>query len=160
MLPMMEAFDARRTTRAFSSEPLFDDLLTSLLWAATGINRSETGGRTAPSAHDWQEIDVYAALSRGLYRYDVPAHALELVATRDLRRATGLQDYIGDAPLNLIYVADFTRMTNANAEDRKFFAATDAAAIAENVYLFCAATKLATVLRSSIDRKAFAKLWN
>jgi nitroreductase len=156
VLPFMDALQVRHTTRAFSSEPLPEDILATLVWAATGINRPDTGGRTAPSAHGWNEIDVYAALPHGLYRYDVPAHALTLAVAKDIRPMTGVQDFVSDAPLNLVYVADFSRMTDASEEDRKFFAATDAAVIGENVYLFCAATGLATVLRGLIDRKTLA----
>jgi nitroreductase len=156
VLPLMEALRRRCSTRAFSSEPLPEDTLSTLLWAAAGINRPGTDGRTAPSAHAWQEIDVYAALPRGLYCYDALGHALTLVVATDIRPVTGVQDFVANAAIDLVYVADFSRMTDANEEDRKFYSATDAAVIAENVYLFCAATGLATVLRGLIDRKALA----
>jgi nitroreductase len=156
LLPFLTVLQARRSTRVFSSEPLPLGLLATLLWAATGVNRPDTGGRTAPSAHDWKGIDVYAAFPHGLYRYDVPTHALKLAVAKDIRLLTGLQDFVATAPLDLVYVSDFSRMTNATEEDRKFFSATDAAMIAQNVYLFCASTGLATVLRGLIDRKALS----
>jgi SagB-type dehydrogenase family enzyme len=156
----MQALTLRRSTRAFSARPLPEDLLSTLLWAAFGINRPATGGRTAPSAHGWQEIDVYAALSAGLYRYDAKSHALLPAVAADLRASTGVQDFVGTAPLNLVYVADFSRMTGANEEDRTFFAATDAAVIAQNVYLFCAAKGLATVVRGLVDRRKLAPAMN
>jgi nitroreductase len=146
----------RRSTRAFSPRPLPQELLSTLLWAAFGINRSASGGRTAPSAHNWQEIDVYAALPDALYRYDARAHALNLSVSGDLRPLTGVQDFVGAAPLNLVYVADFSRMKDASETDRTFFAATDAAVIAQNVYLFCAAMDLAVVVRGLVDRKKLA----
>jgi nitroreductase len=126
------------------------------LWAAFGINRPATGGRTAPSAHGWQEIEVYAALPEALYRYDARAHTLALAIARDLRALTGIQDYVGTAPLNLVYVADFSRMKDASDTDREFFAATDAAVISQNVYLFCAAANLAVVVRGLVDRRKLA----
>lgn len=153
---LMRALRARKSSRDFSPRPLPHDILANLLWAAFGINRPQSGGRTAPSAHGWQEIDVYAALPEGAYRYDAPAHALTPVAAKDLRALTGVQDFVGTAPLNLVYVADFARMPRANAEERAFFAAADAGTIAQNVYLFCAANGLATVVRGLVDRKKLA----
>jgi nitroreductase len=153
---LLQALKSRRSTRAFSARPLPQELLSTLLWAAFGINRSASGGRTAPSAHNWQEIDVYAALPDALYRYDARAHALNLSVSGDLRPLTGVQDFVGAAPLNLVYVADFSRMKDASETDRTFFAATDAAVIAQNVYLFCAAMDLAVVVRGLVDRKKLA----
>jgi nitroreductase len=153
---LLHALKSRKSTRAFSARPLPQELLSTLLWAAFGINRPASGGRTAPSAHGWQEIDVYAALPEALYRYDAGAHALTLAVARDLRPLTGVQDFVATAPLNLVYTADFARMKDASEADRTFFAATDAAVIAQNVYLFCAAMKLAVVVRGLVDRKRLA----
>ena len=154
---LLNALKARRSSRAFSPRPLSQELLSTLLWAAFGVNRPATGGRTAPSAHGWQEIDVYAALPDALYGYDATSHTLALAVARDLRELTGVQDYVGAAPLNLVYVVDFSRMQeDAREEDRIFFSATDAAVIAQNVYLCCAALNLATVVRGLVDRKRLA----
>ena len=155
---LLQALRLRRSTRAFSPRPLPEHLLSTLLWAAFGINRHGTGGRTAPSAHGWKEIAVYAAFADGVYRYEASDHALEPVATGDVRAATGIQDYVASAPLNLVYVADFSRMTGASEEDRTFFAATDAAVVAQNVYLFCATKGLGTVVRGLVDRMRLAPL--
>lgn len=153
---LIKALKSRSSSRAFSLRPLPQDLFSTLLWAAFGVNRPATGGRTAPSAHGWQEIDVYAALPDAMYRYDAQAHALTMAVAKDLRPLTGVQDFVANAPLNFVYVADFSRMAGASEEDRTFFAATDAAVIAQNVYLFCAATGLATVVRGLVDRKKLA----
>jgi SagB-type dehydrogenase family enzyme len=153
---LLQALKSRKSTRAFSARPLPPELLSTLLWAAFGINRPATGGRTAPSAHGWQEIDVYAALPDALYRYDAREHVLRSSVAGDLRALTGIQDYVGTAPLNLVYVADFSRMKDASETDRTFFAATDAAVISQNVYLVCAAMNLAVVVRGLVDRKKLA----
>jgi SagB-type dehydrogenase family enzyme len=153
---LSDALKARKSSREFSEQPLPLGLVSSLLWAAFGINRPDSGKRTAPSAHNWQEIEVYAALPDGVYRYDAAAHALRPTVSGDLRRLTGLQDFVGRAPLNLVYVANLSRMTDASTEDRAFFLAADAGFIAQNVYLFCAAESLATVVRGLVDRKALA----
>jgi SagB-type dehydrogenase family enzyme len=153
---LIDALKARKSSREFSEKPLPLGLVSSLLWTAFGINRPDSGMRTAPSAHNWQEIDVYAALPQGMYCYDATAHALRQTVPGDLRRWTGVQDFVERAPLNLVYVANLSRMTDASAEDRVFFLAADAGFIAQNVYLFCASEGLATVVRGLVDRKELA----
>jgi SagB-type dehydrogenase family enzyme len=130
--------------------------LATLLWAGFGINRRDSGGRTAPSAHNWQEMDVYACVEQGCFRYDAREHRLARVKADDLRAATGRQDFVATAPLNLVYVADFARMAEASDEERTFFAGADAGCIAQNVYLCCAALGLVTVVRGLIDRARLA----
>lgn len=154
--PLLQMLRARHSSREFSSRVLPLDVLSTLLWAAFGINRAETAGRTAPSAHNWQEIEVFAVLADAAYHYDPAAHALRRAKAGDLRQLTGVQDFVGGAPLDLVYVADFAKMTDANDEQRSFFASADAAVIAQNVYLFCACTGLATVVRGLIDRRKLA----
>jgi SagB-type dehydrogenase family enzyme len=114
------------------------------------------GGRTAPSAINAQEIDVYVALPAGAYRYDAKAHRLQLVAASDLRRVTGYQDFVDEAPLDLIYVADHARMRMIPVAQRESYASAAAGAIAQNVYLYAASNGLATVIRAWIDRTAVA----
>ena len=142
----------RRRGRALRPEALPLALLSSLLWAAYGFDCRASGGRTAPSLHDWQAIDVYAALPDAAYRYDALAHRLCRVTAEGLCGAIGSQGFVASAPLNLVYVADFARMHDASPEERRFLAGADAGCIAQNVYLFCAGVGLATVLRGRIDR--------
>jgi nitroreductase len=154
-VPLMEALAQRHSTRDFSAEALPLPLLSGLLWAAYGVNRKD-GGRTAPSALDAQEIDVFVALPSGAYRYDATSHELRLVAASDLRRVTGYQDFVDEAPMDLVYVADLARMHLVPVGQRESYASVAAGAIAQNVYLFAAGNGLATVLRAWIDRAAMA----
>jgi len=153
-MPLMQALKARHSTREFASKPLPPQVLSNLLWAASGVNRPESGQRTAPSAHDWREIEVYVATAEGAFRYDPPTHALKRVAAGDIRKLTGVQDFVASAPVNLVYVADLDQMSEANAEDKTFYSATDAGFIAQNVYLYCASAGLAVVVRGLVDREA------
>jgi SagB-type dehydrogenase family enzyme len=155
-MTLMQALMKRRSVREFDARALPIELLSTLLWAAFGINRPDGGGRTAPSAHNWQEVGVYAALADGLYRYDPAPHALHRIVAGDLRALAGVQGFAATAPLNLVYVADFSRMDETSAEERAFLAAADSGFIAQNVYLFCAAAGLATVVRGLIDRRRLA----
>jgi nitroreductase len=154
-MPLLDAIANRRSSREFAPDLLPLPVLSGLLWAAWGLNRPD-GGRTAPSALNCQEVDLYVALPTGAYRYDAAAHALHLVSGSDVRRVTGYQDFVDDAPLDLVLVADHARMTLVPAGERQSYAAVAAGAIAQNVYLYSAANGLATVLRAWIDRTAIA----
>jgi SagB-type dehydrogenase family enzyme len=154
-VPLMQALAKRRSSRAFAKRPLPLPVLSSLLWAAFGVNRRD-GGRTAPSAINAQEIDVYVALPSGAYLYDANKHQLTLAAAGDLRRVTGYQDFVDEAPLDLVYVADHARMRMVPAAQRESYASAAAGAISQNVYLFAAGNGLATVIRAWIDRNAIA----
>lgn len=153
-MPLMRALAARHSSRKFAPDALPLPMLSGLLWAAFGMNRP--GGRTAPSAIDSQEVDVYVALPAGAYRYDAKSHSLKLVAASDLRRITGYQDFVDEAPLDLVYVADHGRMRMIPVALRESYASASAGAIAQNVYLFAASSGLATVIRAWIDREAVA----
>ena len=111
---------------------------------------------TAPTAVNWQEIDVYAVVGKGIYRYDPQDSTLYPVVKGDWREQAGTQDYIKTAPLNLIYVADYNKMKNAEEAKKDSYASADAAFIAENVYLFCAAFDMGCVVRASVDRDKLA----
>jgi SagB-type dehydrogenase family enzyme len=156
--PLMQVLRDRHSTREFKPDKLPLQVLSNLLWAAFGINRPETGKRTAPSAMNWQEVDIYVALPEGLYVYDAKAHRLNSILADDVRAATGGQDFVKGAPLNLVYVADLARTKDAGAEEKNFYTTIDVGFISQNVYLFCASEGLATVVRGTVDRPVLAKL--
>lgn len=153
--PLMQVLKNRKSSRQFSSRKLSAQVLSDMLWAAWGISR-ENGKRTAPSARNMQEIDVYVAMEKGLYLYDAGAHALVGVLAKDIRAETGKQDFVKDAPINLIFVADFSKMGKTSDDQKEFYAATDTGFISQNVYLYCASEGLATVVRGYVDKPALA----
>lgn len=153
---LMHVLKERKSTRAFSGEKLPIRVLSNLLWAANGVNRPATGGRTVPTARNLQEVDVYVATATGLYAYDGKAHVLRPVSKQDIRALTGTQSYVKDAAVNLIFVADVHRMEAMAPEDRDLVSATTAGAMVQNVYLYCASEGLAAVVRASIDRPVLA----
>lgn len=155
--PLMQALKERASSRAFSLERLPLQLLSNLLWAACGINRPDSGKRTAPSARNWQEIDVYVATTDGLFLFEPKEHLLKPVLSEDIRALTGSQPFVKDVPVNLIYVADYARVSQDSPADKDRYTAADAGFISQNVYLFCASEGLATVVRGLIDRDALAR---
>ena len=154
--PLMQALQLRQSSREFSEATVALQDLSNLLWAADGINRKESGKRTAPSAMNWQEVDIYVVLQEGTYLYDPKTNELEPIAAGDLRGLAGVQGFVKEAPLNLVYVADFARAGKGNDEDKKIYTAADVGFIAQNVYLYCASQGLAAVVRASLDRPALA----
>jgi nitroreductase len=157
--PLLEALKERKSTRQFGPRKLSVETLSNLLWAACGVNRGD-GGRTAPSAMNSREIDLYVALPDGVYLYEPVPHRLRPVIAGDLRAKTGKQAYAADAAMNLIYVEDHARIkyVEAKPEEKAGLASFAAGAIAQNVYLFCASEGLVTVLRSSVDEIALGKI--
>ena len=150
-MPLIDALKLRRSTRAFSERPLAPQVLSDLLWAANGVNRP-SGDRTAPYWRHIMVIDIYAAMADGVWLYEPKAHALVPHTKDDLRAETGTQDFVGVAPLDLVYVAHGERMKDVSVEEGRLFASADTCFIGQNVYLFCASEGLATVFRGSANQ--------
>jgi SagB-type dehydrogenase family enzyme len=160
---LMQSLQERKTSRSFNTKKLPIEVLSNLLWSACGINRPDSGKRTAPSASNRQEIDVYVAMEEGLYFYNAKAHVLEPVLKNDLRKNTTTfpqpsRSSVEGAPLQLIYVADYSKMSvYTNDEEKKFYSAADTGFIAQNVYLYCSSEGLVTGVRGLVDRDALSK---
>ena len=156
--PLMQVLKERKSVRDFGPEQVSKQTLSNLLWAAWGINRDD-GRRTAPSASNRQEIDVYVVTADGAYIYDAKANALKPVVQTDIRKLAGTQAYVADAPVNLVYVADTAKL-GGDDPGKLATANADTGFIAQNVYLFCASEGLGTVVRGSVDRAALGKALN
>ena len=150
--PLMQALNERKSVREFSSRSLPVQELANLLWAGFGISR-EDGRRTAPSAVNWQEIDIYVSMADGVYLYNAKAHTLEPVMAKDIRAATGEQEFCATAPINLVFVSNFPRMGDRTHEDKMFYSATDTGFISQNIYLYCASQGLGTVVRGWVNKE-------
>lgn len=157
--PLMQCLKERKSTRSFDSKPLPQQVLSNLLWAAFGTNRPD-GRRTAPSAMNRQEIDIYVAMADGLYLYDAASHSLKMVIGEDLRDKTGTQGFVKDAPLDIVYVADLSKMGKASSDEQALYTGADCGVIVQNVYLFCASEGLACVIRASVDKPVLSKEMN
>jgi nitroreductase len=151
----MEALALRSTSRSFASDELPAQTLSNLLWAAWGINRPTEGKRTAPSASNWRETDIYVVMKSGAYVYDAPTNSLKPVVSGDYHALTGKQPFVKDVPITLVFVADAARMKAGELSESIKWA--DTAFISENVYLFAASEGLATGIRANVDRPALAK---
>lgn len=153
-MPLLSTLNLRRSTREYASRSLSLQTLSDLLWAAFGVNRP-SGDRTAPYWRHVMVIDIYVAMINGVWLYDPKAHELLPYMSGDIRAQTGTQDFVGVAPLNLIYVAHGERMPELKPEERRLYCSVDTGFIGQNVYLFCASEGLVTVFRGAVD---YAKL--
>jgi len=150
---LQKALQERKTVREFTGEPLAKEKLSGLLWAGFGINRPDTGHRTAPSAMNSQELDVYVALPEGVFVYDPKAGELRPVLGQDVRGKTTGAAFGTNSAAVLLFVADFSKQTKARPESKELYATFDAGCIVQNIYLYCASEKLGAVVYD-LDRKA------
>ncbi|MFZ4706246.1 MAG: SagB/ThcOx family dehydrogenase [Bacteroidales bacterium] len=155
---LMQALSERKSSREFSERELPLQEISSLLWAANGLNRPSEGKHTAPSAKNWQDIDIYVVLKAGVYLYDAVVSQLKPIIDGDFRSFAGTQEFVAKAPVNQVYISDYERIKDAKEENKPTYAASDAAFVAENVYLYCASANLAVVVRASVDKEKLAEV--
>ena len=150
---VMKALSERHSTREFAAKALSLSDLSDLLWAANGVNRKDSGKRTAPSALNKQDVNVYVVLSEGSYLYDAQNHQLTLVAEGDYRSAVaGGQAFVKSAPV------DVSRFGDAKNVRNQLMGAMDAGIVSQNISVFCSSAKLATVPRASMDGNQLKKV--
>jgi SagB-type dehydrogenase family enzyme len=155
---IMEALDNRHSTREFSTEKLSLQDLSDLLWAANGVNRPD-GRKTAATARNNQDIDVYVIMEEGAYIYDAGAHELKPVAEGDHRALIAdAQRSILDAPVHLLMVSDLSRFTGLDIEVQKQWGALDAGIVSQNIMLFASGCGLATVPRVYMKKDELKKV--
>ena len=149
--PLMQALNERQTHRDFSAKQLSDQQLSDLLWAAVGVNRPD-GKRTAPTARNCQQIEVYVFMEKGVYLYDAKENMLKLIVKGDQRKMVAMQPFPAEAPVLLVMVANYDKMTGMDMEHKEFYGATDCGYVCQNIYLYCASEGLHTVSLGSIQR--------
>lgn len=155
-----KALEKRKTIREISDKKLDLQILSNLLWSACGVNRKKgpfgIPGRTAATASNSQEIEIYVALKEGTYYYDAPQRLLVPIIAEDLRMyaiGQGQANFGDQAPVRLIYVADVNKLSNTSGykepglqdpEVQKSYYFVDTGMIAGNIYLFAATVGLAS----------------
>ena len=157
---VMKALNERHSTREFSDEKLSLQDLSDLLWAANGINRPD-GRRTAATARNNQDIDVYAIMEEGAYFYDAVANELKLVAAGDFRELIAdVQLSVKNAPVSLLVVSDISRFKGLDVEKQKYWGALDAGIVSQNIMLFSSGCGLVTVPRVYMKADELKKALN
>jgi SagB-type dehydrogenase family enzyme len=159
-MPLMQALKNRMSTKEFTTQAIPREQVSNLLWAAFGINRPESGKRTAATAVDCQDIQIYVVFEEAAYVYEAKEHRLIPVANRDVRSLAATQGYAKAAPINLVYVSDHGKMADSFKDKKEIYAAFHAGAISQNVYLYCASAGLGAVVRESVDRQGLKDALN
>lgn len=154
---ILEAFKNRKSATAFQTQPLPGEKLLELLWAAWGINRPDSGKRTAPTAMNTQEIDVYVLLADGAYVYDAKQNQMTAIVSQDLR-SKATQGFMRDAPVHLLFVADYSKYRTMAQSQKELYSAAHTGFIGQNVYLYCAANGLGARFYAGVDRATLKPL--
>ena len=157
---LMKVIQNRKTTREFESTNLSLKHLSELLWVAYGINR-EDGKRTVPSAMALYPLDVYVALANGVYLYNPQKHELEPVIEGDHRALTGMQPFVQTAPVNLVFIANYSRYQGDRPIPQEAWvrmASLDAGHCTQDVYLYCASEGLKSVVRGMAQEQELLSL--
>ena len=158
---LMKAAKERKSFREFDETNLSLKHLSEILWMANGINR-EDGKRTVPSAIALYPLETYAVLANGIYFYDPVEHELQPVVEGDYRNLSGLQPFVDNAPLNLVFIANYEKYIERNLPQARwlYLASLDAGHCTQNIYLYCASEGLRSVVRAGAKEKELLELLN
>ena len=156
---LMQALQSRHSAREYADKQIPDDVLSSVLWAACGINRPSEGKITAPSAINAQDIQVYVVRKDGTYLYQPKDNSLQKVSSKDLRAAVaGRQNFASSAPVSLVLVSNHNKFPQQIPNEAKVrMGVVDAGYVSENICLACSALGLNTVPRMTMDIETLKK---
>lgn len=158
---IMKAFEKRASATKFNEKELSLQDLSDLIWAADGINRPESGKRTAPSATNAQDVDIYVFTKNGVYFYDAKTNTLVARIEGDNRAmVAGAQPAFAKAPVMLLLVSDISRFRGDDTARKLSWAAMDAGIISENICLFCSGAGLVTRPRAFMETEKIKQLLN
>lgn len=151
-LPVMKALSLRASANDYDTTRINFQDLSDLLWAANGINRLDVEKRTAPSAINAQDIDVYISMESGVYLYNAKKHLLDLIINGDFRKLiAGRQENTAKAPVICLLVSDISKFKFGGDSLKLVWAAEDAGIVSQNISIFCASVGLATRPRATMD---------
>ena len=161
-MSVMQALEKRKTSRSFSDTDISPSQLSNILWAANGINRPESNGRTNPAALGVHSVEVYVVTAEEIYLYQPQNHTLQPIAEGDFRMTTTTgQTFVGNAPLTLVYVGNssvWEASGRVPSDDKQvLYDSIAAGAMTQSVALIAAAEGIGTCVRGSIDHDAFGE---
>lgn len=158
LAPLGMTLQRRQSVRTFSEDEIPMEQLSTILWAAYGINRPEEQRRTVPSARNVQELNIYLFNKDGVYLYNAEKNILEPIANGDYRSSISRQPHFKQAPYAIVIAVDYNRMKDFDDEGRNFFSAVDAGYVSQDIYLACASFDLGTVACGAIERDKLNEL--
>ncbi len=159
-ISLVDAYSNRESSRTFSEVAISDQTISNILWAANGVNRNKTGMRTAPSVMDMREVEIVICTEDGTFLYLPDTHALKVLSEVDVRSQIGAQECFQEAPITIIFIANYKKMEGFGDEYSQYFSTIDSGFVSQNIYLYCAAHGLGTVIIGSIDTDAVQQCLN
>lgn len=157
--PVMKALQLRSSVTEWDTTMLAIQDLSDLLWAANGINRPDIGKRTAPSAMNAQDVDIYVVMKTGVYLYNAQLHQLEFLVTGDHRALVAeRQEYVAKAPVICVLISDISRFSSEDKSLNLQWAAMDAGIVSQNIALFCSGVGFATRPRATMNQQKLRQI--
>jgi hypothetical protein len=145
---LIQALEQRHSDREFSDKAIDNQTLSSILWAAYGVNRTD-GKRTIPTALDKKDLNVYVFNSDGIWLYDANENTLKQQSSENKLDLFRLQDYMNAVSTVLVYTG--------STED---YAVMHAGAAYQNVELYAAANNMASIVRGYFEHEKVAQALN
>lgn len=158
--PLMKALSLRASAKAFSTKAISLQDVSDLCWAGNGINRPESGKRTAPSAINAQDIDIYIFNKEGVYQYEASRHILNPVVKGDHRQLLLTNEYDPVPAMVCLLVSDVSLFRFGTDTQRMEWAAMDAGIVTQNILLFCASNEMLSRPRVGMDKEKTRDLLN
>ena len=158
-LPVMTALSERASVREFDTTSISIQDISDLLWAANGVNRPDEGKRTAPSAINAQDIDIYVFLKDAVCLYNAEEHSLIKKVNGDFRTLiSAKQVEFANAPLFILIVSDNSKFKYGDDTQKLVWGAIDAGLVAENICVFCASVGFSSRPRASMEQDKITEL--
>ena len=151
---LKQALQQRKTSRSFSDTALSEQEIANLLWAAAGVNRAN-GKFVIPGARARYAISLYVARADGVWKFDSKANTLAKVSALDLRAESDGRKMGASAPVVVVMVAD--EKVFGKSQHGMDYTAIEAGAIMQDLYLYCAAADLNTVVCGSFKNEPWKK---
>jgi len=155
----------RRSVRRYCREPLSLSQLSQILWSAQGVTGT-MGLKAAPSAGATYPLEIFMFVGKGgviaskarqvpeelpagIYHYEADSHSLRLHKandlTPDLARAALDQEFIFEAPVNIVICALYHRTSYRYGRRGERYVHIEVGHVGENIHLQAVALGLATV---------------
>lgn len=158
-MSLFESLKKRASTPGggFPAGQVTDDELSTVLWAASGLNRGKTGWTVPMVKGKAPYVRIYVASEKGTFLYEWDGHYLREINKQDIRGDIGQQSFTKRAAYSLIFVSDANALTDIKPDEATNFSYTAVGAMSQNVYLAAAALKLSTRYIHSIKSEAISQ---
>ena len=147
-MSLIDALEKRHSDHEFSDKDIDNETLSTILWAAYGVNRPD-GKRTIPTANNKKDLNVYVFNKKGIFLYDADKNILKEISTENHLNLFNKQDYMETVPVVLVYTGG-----------RNDYTAMHAGSAYQNVELYTVANNMASIVRGFFDQEKVSEVLN